>query len=329
MFFSIDLLVMLQYIIYFFFLYFLGLWVFQDADRRGVNGYFWSLMCVFFPLAGIPFYLILRPKGIVKKCPDCERFPEKDAVLCYYCPYNETEKKDRPPFHVYIISLSLGLLHSAFMTVRYFIFMSFNSIYEKLFLLRTARLRRMDGLIKKYYFLKSPILMAKKIERELGLPYFALTYGETPYSTARNIFDRIRPAPGDIFFDLGSGVGQLVFFVNLYYKVPCAGIDLVPFFIEKSNLIKKDLNLNEVEFIYGDFLEKDISWGTIFYINGRAFNIDIIEKVVKKFDTIKEGSKVISVGYPFALPSLRIIDKSLQFFSWGWDDVYIQEKSVE
>ena len=169
-------------------------------------------------------------------------------------------------------------------------------------------------------------MMAKKTERELEMPFFALTYGETPYSTMRKIFDKINFSAGDIFIDLGSGVGQVVFFVNMYYKVSAAGYDLVPFFIEKSRAIKKELNLYNIEFIEGDFLKEDISYGTIFYINGKAFNVDIIEEVMKKLYTLKNGSTIISIGYPFLLPYLQIKNKSTHFFSWGWDDVYIQKK---
>lgn len=322
-----NLSLILAYIFYFFSLYFLGLWVFQDADRRGVNGYFWSLVCIFFPIAGIPFYLFLRPKSIIKKCPDCERFSEKDTVLCYYCPHNTFyEKATRPPFWIYVFSLARGLLYSAFMTVKYFIFMSFNGLYEKIFILRTEKLYRMDRVIKRHYFLKNPVRIAKKTEMEMDMPYFALTYGETPYSTAIKIFDLLKPSRGDVFFDLGSGIGQLVFFVNLYYGIPSAGIEIVPFFVKKSRAIKRELELDNVEFIEGDFLREDLSSATILYMNGKAFNVDIIEKILEKFKKLKQGVKVISIGYPIILSEFSITGKRTEFFSWGWDDIFIQEK---
>ena len=324
--FFIDL---IKYFIYFLnllVLYFIGLWVFQDADRRGINGYFWCILCIFFPIGAVPIYLLLRPKRIIKQCPDCDRFEEKDSVLCYYCPYNCLI--ERPPFRIYVFSLLTGLCKSVIMTVRFFFFMNFNGLYERIFLLRDSKIRRMNFLLKYHYFLKSPVRIARKSEQELMMPYFSMTYGETPYSTIHKLFNMVDIKEGDIFFDLGSGIGNVVFFVNMYFKIPSVGVELVPFFMEKSRLIARELNLNDIDFIQGDFLREDISQGSIFYMNGKTFNLEIIERLFEKFKSIKKGSRLITVGYPIIVPYFKLLGDVTMFFSWGWDDVYIHEKII-
>ncbi len=303
------------------FLYFLGIWVFQDADRRGLNGYYWCLLCVFFPIGGIPVYLLLRPKSILKICHDCDT-GEHDSLLCYYCPHNTSPV--RPPFKIYIFYLMKGLLYSAFMTVKFFFFVFLNDFYEKFFILRSKELRKMNSLLRKYYFLKSPVNMARVTEKEMERPSYSLTYGETPYSTAISIFNTVQVKDNDVFFDLGSGTGNVTLFANIYFHIESTGIDLVSYFIEKSNLIAKEMKLEHIRFIEGDFLEEDLSEGTIFYMNCLTFNQELRKKLAEKIiNSIKEGSRIISIGYP--LGNFHLLDKKTYFFSWGWEDVYIQE----
>lgn len=319
--FLISVLNYLLYGFYCFFLYFIGIWVFQDADRRGLNGYYWCLICIFFPIGGIPIYLLLRPKSILKICHDCDT-GEHDSLLCYYCPHNTSPV--RPPFKIYMFYLMKGLLYSACMTVKYFCFLFVNDLYESFFILRSKELKKMNSLLKKYYFLRNPVNMARNTEKEMERPSYSLTYGETPYSTALSIFNMVKVKDNDVFFDLGSGTGNVALFINIYFNIKSTGIDLVSYFIEKSNLIAEEMKLEHIRFIKGDFLEEDLSEGTIFYMNCLTFNQELREKLAEKMNLIKEGSRIISIGYPLA--GFNLLEKRTYFFSWGWEDVYIQEK---
>jgi CRISPR-associated protein Cas8b1/Cst1 subtype I-B len=182
----------------------------------------------------------------------------------------------------------------------------------------------MNSLLKKYYFLRNPVNMARNTEKEMERPSYSLTYGETPYSTALSIFNMVKVKDNDVFFDLGSGTGNVALFINIYFNIKSTGIDLVSYFIEKSNLIAEEMKLEHIRFIKGDFLEEDLSEGTIFYMNCLTFNQELREKLAEKMNLIKEGSRIISIGYPLA--GFNLLEKRTYFFSWGWEDVYIQEK---
>jgi hypothetical protein len=91
-------------------------------------------------------------------------------------------------------------------------------------------------------------------------------YQKTP---ARIIFELIRKAefkPHDIFFDLGSGLGQVVILVNLLTSVISKGVEFEPAFCNYAKACAADLTLNNVDFINTDARYADYSSGTIFFM---------------------------------------------------------------
>ena len=99
-------------------------------------------------------------------------------------------------------------------------------------------------------------------EREPEMVY----YQKTP---ARFILELIRKAefkPQDVFFDLGSGLGQVVILVNLLSAVISKGIEFEPAFCNYARTCAADLNLNQVDFLNEDARYADYSLGTHFFM---------------------------------------------------------------
>ena len=91
-------------------------------------------------------------------------------------------------------------------------------------------------------------------------------YQKTP---ARIIFELVEKCPftkEDIFFDLGSGLGQVAILVNLFTGVTTKGIEFEPAFCEYSKLCATLLCLSNVEFINVDARKADYSKGTVFFM---------------------------------------------------------------
>ena len=91
-------------------------------------------------------------------------------------------------------------------------------------------------------------------------------YQKTP---ARIILELIRKAefkPEDVFFDLGSGLGQVAILVNLLSSVISKGVEFEPAFCDYARTCVSDLNLNQVNFINGDARFADYSLGTHFFM---------------------------------------------------------------
>jgi hypothetical protein len=105
-------------------------------------------------------------------------------------------------------------------------------------------------------------LPAETKERETGMIY----YQKTP---ARIIFELIKKAafqPGDVFYDLGSGLGQVVILVNLFTAVVSKGVEFEPAYCNYAKASAADLDLSLVDFINADARYADYASGTVFFM---------------------------------------------------------------
>lgn len=177
-----------------------------------------------------------------------------------------------------------------------------------------------------FYFFYRPYQIIKTEIHLTKLSFESLIYGETPLVTLRKILQNIKVTSGDVFFDLGSGRGSVVFFVNLYYKIKSIGLDVVPTFIRNSIKIKEKLKLSNVSFKLTNILEEDFSAGSIFYLTPTTWEEDIVKRIVQKLGDIKTGSFIISVSVQLKAPYLKQIKYEISYFSWGKSRVYYYKK---
>lgn len=114
-------------------------------------------------------------------------------------------------------------------------------------------------------------------EREPGMIY----YQKTP---ARIVFELIKKAAfqsWDVFYDLGSGLGQVTMMVNLLTSVLSKGVEFEPAYCKYAKSIAADLNLRDVDFINADARYADYSSGTIFFMY-TPFEGEILKNVLQK-----------------------------------------------
>lgn len=200
-------------------------------------------------------------------------------------------------------------------------------ILEVFLFYKIKLLRQVDyKLLMKYALIDQFKISA--IEKNLiDLPQKNLTYGETPWISIYKILKEIEIKQNDIFYDLGSGNGRVVFFVNIYFKIKSIGIELIPTFVKYSREIAEELNLKNVFFIEDNWLEQDISNGTIFFITGTCYDDFILFKSQEKIKKeLKKGSIIISLSNPLYCESLKLLNTKKLPFSWGKSTVYIYEK---
>jgi len=113
-------------------------------------------------------------------------------------------------------------------------------------------------------------------------------YQKTP---ARIIFELKRLAelkPGDLFFDIGSGLGQVCILVNLISGATTRGIEYEPAYYQYAKTSSSQLNLPNVDFINKDARNGDYARGTVFFLytpfEGRMLQdmLDILQKESQK-----------------------------------------------
>jgi hypothetical protein len=122
-------------------------------------------------------------------------------------------------------------------------------------------------------------------------------YQKTP---ARIVFELIKKAefkPYDVFFDLGSGLGQVAILVNLLTSVISKGVEFEPAFCNYAKACAAELNLNNVEFINIDARNADYSSGTIFFMY-TPFEGKILSDVLQKLrgEAKKRKIKIFTYG---------------------------------
>lgn len=106
-------------------------------------------------------------------------------------------------------------------------------------------------------------------------------YQQTP---ARIIFELVEKAqfrPEDVFYDVGSGLGQAPILVNLLSGVTAKGIEFEPAYCDYARGCAADLNLSRVEFINADARTVDYSEGTVFFMY-TPFEGRILQEVLEK-----------------------------------------------
>lgn len=122
-------------------------------------------------------------------------------------------------------------------------------------------------------------------------------YQKTP---ARVIFDLVEKShfsQDDVFFDLGSGLGQAAILVNLLAGIKVKGVEFDPAFCDYARDCAAGLNLSDVTFINCDARKVDYSEGTTFFMY-TPFTGEIMREVltILRKESFQKEIKIITYG---------------------------------
>lgn len=88
----------------------------------------------------------------------------------------------------------------------------------------------------------------------------------TPARIILELIEQANLTEKDVFYDLGSGLGQVPILVNLLSGVRAKGVEFEPAYCAFSRACAADLHLSRVEFINADARQADYSDGTVFFM---------------------------------------------------------------
>lgn len=130
---------------------------------------------------------------------------------------------------------------------------------------------------------------------------------------------------GMIFYDLGSGNANLLFYLSKKYKIKCVGIEISPILYLYSKI--KSIFFKNVQIRYGNFLKHDLSEADVVY----AFLLPkVYEKLQKKLcNSAKNESLIILPLWPFkdATPlKTNEKDGEITYFLYKKADLYGQPR---
>jgi hypothetical protein len=116
-------------------------------------------------------------------------------------------------------------------------------------------------------------------------------YQPTPISVVLALIVWARPGPGDVFYDLGSGLGHIPLLVSLASKAVAKGVEYEPAFCDYARQCALDLNLHQAVFINEDARAVDYSDGTIFFLY-TPFIGSMLNAVLERLRIVAECSSI-------------------------------------
>jgi SAM-dependent methyltransferase len=112
------------------------------------------------------------------------------------------------------------------------------------------------------------------------------------------IFDAIQLREGEVFYDLGSGDGRIVFYAGENFPVKAIGVEMSFLFFLYSQIKKLFVSeKSQIVFKMKDLFFEDLSQADAIYVYGMP---KVLEKKLrfKLEKELKKGARVIAYGFP-------------------------------
>lgn len=204
-------------------------------------------------------------------------------------------------------------------------------------MLDNFRYRNKMALFNKIYSTIDGFGTSKKTRQNLNLlSDKSLVYGEVDFMSFKEIIDLANPKKNDVFFDLGSGSGKAVIIAAMCFDFSaCIGIELLEplhqlsaealkVFHENSNGDIK--NIPEIKFYHQNLIHTDLSSADLIFINATCFPVDFWNTLIKAFDQLEKGVKIIINTKKIDSHFFKEIYSGSHLMSWGMNSVRIYEK---
>jgi len=122
-------------------------------------------------------------------------------------------------------------------------------------------------------------------------------YQPTPARIILEMVERSDFREHDVFYDIGSGLGQVSILVHLLGGVRAKGVEVEPAYCDYARLSAGGLNLSQVQFINVDAREADYSDGTIFFLY-TPFEGRMLEQVLERLrdESTKRRIRLFTYG---------------------------------
>lgn len=167
----------------------------------------------------------------------------------------------------------------------------------------------------------------------------SFVYGEVVPDSFYQIISQLNPQPGQVFYDLGSGTGKAVLLAHMLFDFSeTIGIEFVDALYKSSvDVLQRYQNeivptigdrdgKSKVSFIFGSFLDVDLSNADIIFMNSTCFQDDLILALDEKLTELKPGTQIITLSKTLKSPCYEVYKHQLYDFSWGQATAFFQRK---
>jgi hypothetical protein len=124
-----------------------------------------------------------------------------------------------------------------------------------------------------------------------------VSYQQTPARIINALVEKAHLTGQDVFYDLGSGLGQVPILVHLLSRATAKGIEFEPAYCDYARACAAALNLSQVEFINVDARTADYSDGTVFFMY-TPFKGGLLQAVLEKLrgEARKKRIRLLTYG---------------------------------
>ncbi len=190
---------------------------------------------------------------------------------------------------------------------------------------RKAPFLRDDLRLSLSYLGKNPYRICRRYLQQRGATNIH-TYGETPLTTLARITKWAGISQWDVVYDLGCGPGRTSLWLSHFIGCRVLGIELIPEFVRRA----KRLESRRLRFRQLDMLSIDYSTASVVYLYGTMLEEGEIRQLLKAFQKLPRGAKVITVSYPltdYDPNGFKLVDSCTVPYTWGKAEVYLQGRA--
>lgn len=143
----------------------------------------------------------------------------------------------------------------------------------------------LDGLVDGLFALSQAPAPTRTRETEM------VRCEETPARVILDLLDHVGRQADDLFYDLGSGLGQVVMLVNLLTGMDACGVEYEPAYVDFARLQAATLNLANVSFINEDARTANYSEGTIFFLF-TPFRGEMLQTILARLQEVAQDHPI-------------------------------------
>ncbi|HEY8208608.1 MAG TPA: class I SAM-dependent methyltransferase [Myxococcaceae bacterium] len=165
---------------------------------------------------------------------------------------------------------------------------------------------------------------ARRVVQSSGQTLRELMYGEVLVSTCAYVLARAGVGRGSTLVDAGAGRGRALLAARLR-GAQARGIEL---WEPHVRAMARALERAGATLQAGDAVKADYSDATHVLLNWCAFSDETKARVTARvLETARPGTRIIAITHPAEGPRFRTISTHTTLFSWGFEQVFVQEMS--
>lgn len=200
-------------------------------------------------------------------------------------------------------------------------------------------LARAEPLFDRLYQRVTGYVLSHADRRRQGLAGQSFVYGEVVPSTFHRALAAVAPAPGEVFFDLGSGTGKAVFLAALCFDFArLVGVELLPalgaaarevlarYDAEVRPLLPPEKRAQRIELRDGDCRNVDLSGADVVFLHSVCYERSLLSALTLQLERLRPGARVISVGQRLASPELAWRTGFQAEMEWGEGFAYLYQR---